>query len=145
MPVAIPRSVRPVFFYILDLDINDHTIVSQTRSVVWSLMSYAEKGTEKKPGLWDRGMVTGRRGEKPEHRRPLSIKTSHYWWRKDAGVKIVTFRIAANTMARNGRGQIQLFNVWRRRQKKKAEFTPFHSAPSYLRQSGRQQFYLVHQ
>ncbi len=37
-----------VFFYILDLDVNDHTMVSQTRSVVWSLTSYVEKVTEKK-------------------------------------------------------------------------------------------------
>ncbi len=38
--VAIPRSVRPVFFKdILDWDVNDHTMVSQTGSVVWSLTS----------------------------------------------------------------------------------------------------------
>ncbi len=42
----------------------------------------------------------------------------------DGGVKIVTFRIAANTMARNKRRQIQLFNVWSRRQEKKADFAP---------------------
>ncbi len=80
----------------------------------------------KKPGPWDRGMVTSRLGEKPERRRPSSIKTSRYWWRTETGVKIVTFRITANMMARNGKGRIQLFNIWRRRQeKKKAEFAPF--------------------
>ncbi len=40
-PVAIPLSVRPVFFFVdnLDWDVNDHTPVSQIGSVVWSLMS----------------------------------------------------------------------------------------------------------
>ncbi len=66
-PVAPPRSVRPSFFSnssgqttvcqtvflknILYLDINDHTTVSQTESVEWSLTSYVEKVIEKKPGL----------------------------------------------------------------------------------------------
>ncbi len=76
----------------------------------------------KKPGLWDWGMVTGGPGEKPERRHPSSIKTSRYWWRTDARVKIVTFRTAANTMAQNGRGRIQLFNIWCRRQEKKSWF-----------------------
>ncbi len=62
---AIPRSHRPgffntsghttvcqtkVFFFdILDLDVNDHTTVSQTGPVVWSLTSYVEKVTRKNP------------------------------------------------------------------------------------------------
>ncbi len=84
----------------------------------------------KKHGPWDQGMVTGGLGEKPEHRHPSSIKTSHYWWRTDIGVKIVTFRIVTNTMARNGKGRIQLFNVWHQHQEKKRSWIrplPFHT------------------
>ncbi len=36
---------------------------------------------------------------------PSSIKTCPYWWTTDSGVKIVAFRIAANMMAQNERGQ----------------------------------------
>ncbi len=89
--------------------------------MVWPL-------TLKNPGLWHRGMVTGRPGEKPERWHLSSIKTSHYWWRTDAGVKIVTFRIAANTIARNGSGWIQLFNIWRPSQEKKNWICPLHFA-----------------
>ncbi len=35
------------FFDILDKDINDHTMVLQTRSLVWSLTSNVERVTEK--------------------------------------------------------------------------------------------------
>ncbi len=64
---AIPWSLRPGFFFnasghtticqtgfffdILDLVVNDHTTVSQTGSVVWSVTSYVERVTGKKPGL----------------------------------------------------------------------------------------------
>ncbi len=91
--------------------------------MVWPL-------TLKKHGLWHRGMVTGEPCEKPERRYPSSITTFHYWWRVDAGIKIVTFRIVTNTMAWNGKGWIQLFNVWRRRQVKKRSWIrslPFHT------------------
>ncbi len=49
---------------------------------------------------------------------PASVvhKTSPYWWMADAEVRIVAFPIAANTMVRNGRGQIQDFFSWCRRQ-----------------------------
>ncbi len=92
-------------------------LVSQTGSVVWSLMSYVEKVTEKKLDLWDRDMASdvkktrSMRPRYPERRCLSFIKTSRYWWRTDAGVKIVTFRIAANTMAWNRKGRIQLFNI----------------------------------
>ncbi len=93
-------------------------------TVVWPL-------TLKKPGPWGRGMVTGRLGEKTECRHPSSIKTSCYWWRMDADIKIVTFWITANTIVQNtGRGAwIQLFNVWRRHQEKKSWICPlpFHT------------------
>ncbi len=96
------------------------------------------KKWQAKSGLWDRGKATDvkktwslrpryghwRTGEKPEHWRPSSIKTSHYWWRTDAGVKIVTFQIAANKAAWNGRKWIQLFNVWHPSQEKKS-WIPF--------------------
>ncbi len=81
----------------------------------------------KKPGPWDWGVVTRGPGEKPECRRPSSIKTSRYWWRTDAIVKIVTFRIAANTMTRNGRRRIQLLTSDTVVKKKKAEFASFCS------------------
>ncbi len=81
----------------------------------------------KKPGLWDRGMVTGGPGEKPECWRPSPVKTSCYWWRMDVGVKIVTFRIAANTMAQNGRGRIQLFKSDTNVKKKKLILPPLTS------------------
>ncbi len=84
--------------------------------------------------------IFGGPGEKPERRHPSSIKISRYWWGTDTGVKIVTFWIAANMMAQNGKWRIQVFNIWCRRQEKKAEFAPFCSAPSYLRRSGRHQF-----
>ncbi len=117
--MTIPQSHRPGLWY-------SH----------WHPTS--KKWQKKKPGLWDRGMATDvkktqsgrpryghcRTGQKPECQRPSSIKTSRYWWRTDAGVKIVTFRIAANTMKRNGRGQIQLFNVWCRHQEKKLNSPP---------------------
>ncbi len=115
MSMIIPQSHRPGPWY-------DHWRPTSKKwqeknpvyeTVVWPLML-------KKHGLWDRGMVTGRPGEKPECQRLSSIKTSHYWWRTDTGVKIVTFRIAANTMVQSGRGWIQLFNIWRRRQEKKS-------------------------
>ncbi len=115
---TVCQTVFFCFFLILDLDVNDHNMVSQTNNVekvkekntvcetvVWPL-------TLKKTGPWDRGMVTGGPGEKPEWRRLLFIKTSHYWWRMKAGVKIVTFWIALNTMVRNGKGRIQFFSVW---------------------------------
>ncbi len=41
-------SDQGFFFDILDLNLNDHTIVSQTGSVVRSLTSYVDKVTEKK-------------------------------------------------------------------------------------------------
>ncbi len=49
--VAIPLAVRPSFFFFdnFDWDVNDHTPVSQTGSVVWSLMSQVKKGIKKKP------------------------------------------------------------------------------------------------
>ncbi len=50
--------------------------------------------------------VTGGLCQKPGRRRPSSIKTSPYWWTTDSDLKIVAFQIAANTMARNGRGRI---------------------------------------
>ncbi len=50
-------------------------------TVVWPL-------AVKKPGLGDRGIVIAKQGQKPEHRCPLSIKTSPYWWMTDAGVRI---------------------------------------------------------
>ncbi len=87
------------FFDNLDWDVNDHTPVSQTGSVVWSLTSQVKKGIKKnpfcetvvwpltfwskttffkkngeKPGPRDRGMVTVTPGQKPERRRPSSIK-----------------------------------------------------------------------
>ncbi len=40
-------------------------------TVVWTL-------TLKNPGPGDQGMVTAGPGQKPEHRRPSSIKTSPY-------------------------------------------------------------------
>ncbi len=64
-------------------------------------------------------------GEKPERRRPLSIKTSPYWWTTDADLKIVPFRIAGNMMVWNGRGQIQLFFFLTRRQMLKSWIRPF--------------------
>ncbi len=64
MSKAILRSHKPIFlnatghtmvcqiergrFDILDLDVNDHSTVSQNGSVVWSLTSYVEKVTGKK-------------------------------------------------------------------------------------------------
>ncbi len=56
----MPLSVRPGFFFFgnLDWDVNDHTPVSQTGSVVWSLTSQVKKGIKKprsvRPwyGLW---------------------------------------------------------------------------------------------
>ncbi len=91
----------------------------------------------KKPGPWDRGMVTGGMGEKPERRRLSYIKTSRYWRRTDASFKIVTFRITANTMAQNGRGWIQLFNVWHRNQERKKKLTMAQNG------KGRIQFFNV--
>ncbi len=95
-PVAIPLSVRQSFFFDnLDWDVNDHTSVSQTGSVVWSLTSQVKKGIKENPDLSDRGvaidvlvkndyrkkpsprdpgMVTAGPGQKPECWRPLSIK-----------------------------------------------------------------------
>ncbi len=92
--------------------------------LVWPL-------TLKNPRPGDPGMVTARPSQHPECRCPLSIKTSPYWWTPDAGIRIVAFRIAANTMAWTGRGWIQLFNVEHRHQEKKTKFGPFCSAPSY--------------
>ncbi len=63
----------------------------------------------KKTGPEDRGMVTARLGQKPECRRPLSIKTYPYLWMTDAGIRIGAFQIAANTMARTRRERIQVF------------------------------------
>ncbi len=72
---------------------------------------------------------------------PASVvhKTSPYWWMADAGVRIVAFPIAANTMARNGTGQIQDFfldvgvrHMPTSRKKKKTKFASFRSVPSYF-------------
>ncbi len=87
--------------------------------------------------MWDRGMAIDisikndfekKNWKKPRFERPryghcwtgsktwtpasIVHKISHYWRTADAGVRIVAFRIAANTMARNGRGQIQDFFSW---------------------------------
>ncbi len=77
-------------------------------------------------------------------RRPT--KPSLIDGRTDAGVRIGAFQIAAITMVWTGRDRIQVcFFLMstpdiRRHQEKKTDFAPFHSAPSYLRRSGRQQF-----
>ncbi len=124
--MTIPRSHRPCLWYGHWHPTSKKWQKKKKKTVcetmVWPLML-------KNPGLWDRGMVTDGPGGKPEHWHPSSIKTSRYWWRTDAGVKIVTFQIAANTMARNGSGQIQLFNFWRQRQEKKGEFAPLWKKP----------------
>ncbi len=73
-----------------------------------------------KTGLRDRGMVTAGSGQKRECWRLLSIKFSFTDGRRTpANCCFPNRRIAANTMARNGRGRIHLFNVWRRCQDKK--------------------------
>ncbi len=54
----------------------------------------------------------------------------------NAGIRIGAFWIAANTMAWTGREQIQVFFS--------LISAPFHSTPSYLRRSRRQQFIGVH-
>ncbi len=53
-PVAIPLSVRPRFFFFdnLDWDVNDHTPVSQTGSMVWSLKSQVKKGIDMAIDFW---------------------------------------------------------------------------------------------
>ncbi len=107
-------------------------------TVVWPL-------TLKKPGSGDQGMVTARPGQKPERRHPSPIKTFSYWWTTHAGIRIVAFRIAANTMERTGRKRIQVFflNVNFRctpTSKKKTKFDPFCFTLSYLQWSLRQQF-----
>ncbi len=51
MSVAIPRSVRPVFFKdILDWDVNDHTsLTDRVRDMVTDILG--QKSDLKKPGL----------------------------------------------------------------------------------------------
>ncbi len=122
--MTILRSHRRVHGMITDVLGQKSNKKTACETVVWPL-------TLKKRGPGDRGMVTAWPGEKPERRRPSSIKTSPYWWTTDAGVRIVAFRIAANTMARTGRGRIQHFNVWCQHQEKKTKFAPFCSVPSY--------------
>ncbi len=122
---------------ILDQKSDKKNVVCET--VVWLL-------TLKKAGLGDRGMVTARLGQKPERQRPSSIKTSPYWWATDAVVRIGALQIAVNTMVRTRRERIQGFfldvdvRCTPTSRRKKTKFTPFCSAPSYLRRSGRQQF-----
>ncbi len=121
-----------------------HGLTDWVRGMVTDILrrkSYREK---KQPGLWDCGMATDikktrsvrsryghwRKGWKTWTPKSVVHQNFRYWWRTDAAaVKIVTFRIAVNTMAQNRKGQIQLFNVWRRRQEKKSWIhpLPFHA------------------
>ncbi len=116
MSVAIPLSVRKVFFFDnLDWYVNDHTPVSQTGSVVWSLTSQVKEGIKKNPvcetmvwpltfwskttflkkrknpGPRDRGMVTSGPGQKPECRRPSSIKLPLIDGRQMPGLELLPF------------------------------------------------------
>ncbi len=73
---------------ILDWDINDpyHGLTDRVRGMVTDVLGQkSDKNPKiplvwplmlKKPGPGDRGMVTAKLGQNPEHQRPSSIKTS---------------------------------------------------------------------
>ncbi len=60
MSVAIPRSVRPEFFFkdISDWDVNDHTRYQRrVRGMVTDVLGQKRDKIKKKTGLWDRSMA----------------------------------------------------------------------------------------
>ncbi len=143
--MAIPRSVRPGFlkrYFRLECQWPYHGLTDGVRCMVTVILG--QKSDKKylvcetvvwplalkKPVPGDRGMVTAGLGQKPEHRHPSSIKTSPYWWMPAASVRIVAFRIAANTIARTGRGEFSFLtsDADIKKEKKTTKFAPFHSA-----------------
>ncbi len=134
MSVAIPRFVRPSFlkrYFRLGRQWPYHSLADRVCGMVTDVLG--QKSVKKNPVCETMVWLLPRLGQKPERRRPSSIKTSPYWWTTDVGVRIVAFRIAANAMAQTERGRIQLFNVWRwsQERKKTTKFAPFHSTPWY--------------